>query len=197
MADFNPFESNWAYQAELEAVNDILGAIGESPVNTLEGDANVDVVNARRILAQVNRIEQARGWTFNIEEDAVLSPDVYSGLIPFMNTYLRLDGADGTNYTNRSGYVYDKTNKTDRFTSPITVTLIELKTFDEMPEVFKRYIVTKAAKRFNIQFFGDGDVDTTLSNDLIDLTQMINEYELDYGGFNAFQDPYLSGAIQR
>lgn len=197
MADFNPFESNWTYQAELEAVNDILGAIGESPVNTLDGDANVDVVNARRILAQVNRLEQARGWTFNIEEDAVLTPDVYSGLIPFMNSYLRLDGPDGTNYMNRSGYVYDKTNKTDRFTGPITVNLIELKTFDEMPEVFKRYIVTKAAKKFNIQFFGDGDVDTTLSNDLIDLTHMINEYELDYGGFNAFQDPYLSSAIQR
>lgn len=197
MSDFNPYESSWAYQAELDAVNDILGAIGESPANTLEGDANVDVVNARRILAQVNRLEQTKGWTFNIEEGAILVPDAWSNLIPFMNTYLRLDGADGNNYTNRAGYVYNKTTKTDRFTSPITVDLVELKSFEEMPEAFRRYIITKAARRFNIQFFGDGDVDTVLGNDLAELTQLLNEYELDYGDFNIFNDPFLSNAIQR
>lgn len=197
MSDFNPYESSLAYQSELEAVNDILAAIGESPVNSFEEDANVDVVNARRILAQVNRLEQSKGWTFNIEEEATLSPDFFSGLIPYLSTYLSLRGSDGTKYINRAGSVYDKDNKTDKFTGPITVTLIELKQFDEMPEVFKRYIITKAAKKFNMQFFGDGDIDTTLSNELIELTQLVNEYELDYGGFNAFQDPFLSGAIQR
>lgn len=194
---YNSYESNWAYQSELDAVNDILGAIGESPVNTLEGDANVDVVNAKRILQQVNRLEQARGWTFNIEEEVTLTPDVFSNLIPYLSTYLKLEGSGGERYNNRAGYVYDRENKTDRFTGPITVNLIELKTFDEMPEVFKRYVITKAAQRFNTQFFGDDAADTRLSNDLIDLDRYIMEFELDDGAFNAFQDPYLSNAIQR
>lgn len=194
---YNSYEANWAQQAELEAVNDILAAIGESPVNTLNGDANVDVVNARRILTQVNRLEQARGWTFNIEEDYILTPDAFSNLIIYMPNYLSVMGTGGTQYVNRGGYLYDRSAKTDRFTSPVSVTMIELKTFDEMPEVFKRYIINKAAKRFNIQFFGDEAADTIITNELVDLERLIMEYELDFGQFNAFSDPFLGQATQR
>jgi len=192
----SPYETNWSYQAELEAVNEILSAIGESPVSTLEGDANTDVVSARRILGKINRIEQSRGWTFNID-DVVLTPDVFSNMIRFMPSYLRLTSAGGTPYVNRGGYVYDRLNKTDRFTAPITVELISLKEFDEMPDVFRSYIVTKAAKEFNIRYFGANEIDTVLGNDLIDLERLINEYELDYGAFNVFNDPFLQQAIQR
>ncbi|MGL5565647.1 MAG: phage tail protein [Plesiomonas sp.] len=192
------YETNWAYQAELDAVNDILAAIGESPVSTLEGDINADVVNARRILAKINRTEQAKGWTFNIDETAQLQPDVYSQLIPYMPNYLRITSTGGTPYVNRGGFVYDRLNKTDRFTTAVECQLVTLMTYDEMPEVFKQYIVTKAAKEFNIRFYGSPDIDTVLGNDLIDLLQAINEYELDYGGFNAFNnDPFISQAIQR
>ncbi|MGL4251914.1 MAG: hypothetical protein ACRCR1_15030 [Aeromonas sp.] len=192
------YETNWAYQAELDAVNDILAAIGESPVSTLEGDVNADVVNARRILSKINRTEQAKGWTFNIDETAQLQPDVYSQLIPYMPNYLRITSTGGTPYVNRGGFVYDRINKTDRFSGPVECQLVSLMTYDEMPEVFKQYIVTKAAKEFNIRFFGSPDIDTVLGNDLIDLLQAINEYELDYGGFNAFNnDPFISQAIQR
>lgn len=194
----NIYESNWQYQAELDAINDILASIGESPVNTLESDANADVVNARRILHKINRQEQSKGWTFNIEEGATLVPDLYSQLIPYMPNYLSITSTGGTPYVNRGGYVYDRINRTDRFPSPISVNLISLRTFDEMPEQFKSYIVAKAAKEFNIRFFGAPEIDTVLSNELIDLERAINEYELDYGAFNIFTaDPYVSGAISR
>lgn len=198
MFQTNPYETNWAYQAELEAVNEILAAIGESPVNTLEGDANTDVVNARNMLQQVNRTEQARGWTFNIEEGYILNPDIFSGLIPYLPNYLSVTTTGGTPYVNRGGYIYDRFNKTDRFDAPIEVNMIVLKTFDEMPEPFKRYVITKAAQRFNIRFFGDHNIDTSLGNELIDLECTVNEFELDYGAFNMFnQDPFVSQAISR
>lgn len=191
-------DANWSYQAELEAVNDILAAIGESPVSTLEGDANADVVSARRILHKVNRREQSKGWTFNIDESATLQPDALSGLIPFMPNYLRLVSSGGTPYTNRGGFVYDRVAKTDRFPSALTVQLVTLVPFDEMPEVFKAMVVTMAAKEFNISFFGAPEIDTVLNNDLIDLRQSVMEYELDYGSFNIFTtDPFVSGAIGR
>ena len=191
------FETNWDYQAELAAVNDILASIGESAVNTLEGDGNADVVNARRILQKINRQEQAKGWTFNIDESAELSPDVYSKLIPFMPNYLSIISQGGTPYINRGCYVYDRLTKTDRFDGPITVSLISQMTFSEMPEVFKAFIVTKAAKQFNMRFFGDADVNTELSNDLIGMQQALTEYELDYGAYNVFTDPFIAQAIQR
>ncbi len=192
-------DSNWSYQAELEAVNEILAAIGESPVSTLEGDANTDVVSARRILHKHNRREQSQGWTFNTTEEETLIPDVYSNMITWLPTYLRvLPVSGGSPFINRGGYIYDKDAKTDRFTSPVTVSMVELYDFEQMPEVFKSYIITKAAKEFNISFFGAPEIDTVLGNDLIDLKASLMEYELDFGGFNAFNsDPFISQAIQR
>ena len=184
MATIN--ETSWTYQAELEAVNDILASIGEAPVNSLEGDANLDVVNARRILSKINRQEQSKGWTFNIDDTAELIPDTFSKLITYMGTYLSVISDGGSPYTNRGGYVYDRVNKTDVFDSPITVSLITLQSYDEMPEVFKALIVAKASKEFNIRFFGASETDTVLANEILDLQQAVAEYELDYGAFNIF-----------
>ena len=38
---------------KLDAVNEILSAVGSSPVNSLEDELNVDVLNAVRILDSV------------------------------------------------------------------------------------------------------------------------------------------------
>ena len=121
------FETAVETAEELSAINDILAAIGESPVSTLEGDQNADVANARRILNKVNRQIQAKGWTFNIEENVTLSPDVFSGLIPYLTEYLLILSPSGaTPYINRGNYVYDRINGTDIFENPITVNIVKL-----------------------------------------------------------------------
>uniref|UniRef100_A0AAU6VZI6 Tail fiber protein n=1 Tax=Pseudomonas phage Ghual01 TaxID=3138534 RepID=A0AAU6VZI6_9CAUD len=181
---------------ELAAINDMLAAIGESPVSSLEGDSNADVANCRRILNQVNREIQSRGWTFNIEEGATLVPDAFSGFIEYMSDYLRLTGS--TSYVNRGGYVYDRDAKTDTFTDPLTVDLIRLKTFSEMPECFRSYIVAKASRRFNIRFFGAGEIEGSLQEQEKEAWQAIQEYELDYGKFNMLDgDSFVGGLISR
>lgn len=50
---------------ELDAVNEMLGVIGEPPVNTLEVIENVDVANALRILHKTSRYVQSKGWAWN------------------------------------------------------------------------------------------------------------------------------------
>jgi hypothetical protein len=183
---------------ELQAVNDMLAAIGESPVNSLEGDPNADVANCRRILSQVNREIQSKGWTFNIEEGATLLPDSFSSLIEYMPDFLRLTTTGGTLYINRGGYVYDRTAKSDTFTGPITVDLIKLKSFSEMPECFRSYIVAKASRRFNIRFFGAGEIEGSLQEQENDAWASIQEYELDFGGFNMIDgDSFVGGIANR
>lgn len=183
---------------ELGAVNDMLAAIGESPVSSLEGDPNADVANCRRILAQVNREVQAKGWTFNIEESAELQPDAFSKLIEYMPDYLRMTTSGGTLYINRGGYVYDRSAKTDQFTSSISVNLIRLKDFSEMPECFRSYIVAKASRRFNIRFFGAGEIEGSLQEQENDAWASIQEYELDFGGFNMIDgDAFVGGIANR
>lgn len=183
---------------ELSAINDMLAAIGESPVSSLEGDANADVANCRRLLSQVNREIQSKGWTFNIEEGATLVPDAFSGLIEYLPSYLRMTTTGGTAYINRGGYVYDRTTNTDIFTGAITVDLIRLKDYSEMPECFRSYIVARASRRFNIRFFGAGEIEGSLQEQERDAWQAINEYELEFGGFNMLDgDSFTGGQISR
>lgn len=183
---------------ELEAVNDIIGCIGEAPVNTLEGEGNVDVANVRRILARVNREVQAKGWTFNIDESAILVPDVFSKFIPWLPTYLSIMTTGGSLYVNRGGYVYDRTSKTDQFEASITVSLIELKAFSEMPEAYRSYIIAKAARRFNIQFFGAAEIEGSLQERESEAWAAVQEFELDFGNYNMLDgDAFTGGAIGR
>lgn len=60
---------------KLAAVNEILSAVGSSPVNSLEDELNVDVLNAVRILDSVSKEIQSRGWDFNIEDSVALLPE--------------------------------------------------------------------------------------------------------------------------
>lgn len=193
------YEMNVESGEELAAVNDILAAIGEPPVSTLEGDANADVANARRILNKVNRSIQSRGWTFNIEEGVTLLPDVFSEMIPYNIDYLSMLSNGGqSQYVNRGGYVYDRIARTDRFPGGIVVNLIRLREFDEMPECYRHLIVTKAARQFNSRFFGAPEVDGTLQEEEAEAKQACFEYELDYGNYNMLDgDSFVQGLLSR
>lgn len=192
------YETTVETSDELAAINDILASIGESPVSTLEGDLNADVANARRILNKVNRQIQAKGWTFNIEQ-TTLSPDVFSGLIPYVSEYLLVLSSSGeTPYVNRGGYVYDRINGTDRFSGPIAVSIIRLKEYSEMPECFRSWIVTKASRQFNNRFFGAPDVDQVLAEEEQEAKIQCQEYEVDYGHYNMLAgDAFTGGLLTR
>ncbi|QVW21421.1 hypothetical protein KJF94_16025 [Pseudomonas hormoni] len=183
---------------ELGAVNDMLAAIGESPVSSLEGDPNADVANCRRILAKINREVQAKGWTFNIEEGATLLPDQFSGLITYLSDYLKITTTGGSLYVNRGGFLYDRQARTDVFKGPITADLIRLREYNEMPECFRSYIVAKAARKFNMSFFGAGEIEGSLAEEEATHWASVQEYELDYGNFNMLDgDAFVGGQIGR
>lgn len=195
----NYLDGNIDSWEELDAINDILASIGEPPVSTLEGDGNADVANARRILNKVNRQIQSKGWTFNIEEDAQLQPDVFTKLIPFTQDLLSVMSTSGTSvYVNRGGYLYDRTLKTDQFDGPVAVSIIRLRPYGEMPDCFRHWIVTKASRQFNSRFFGAPEVDGVLQEEEAEAARDCFEYELDYGKYNMLDgDAFVSGQLSR
>jgi hypothetical protein len=193
------YEANLETSDELAAVNDMLSSIGESPVNTLEGDSNADVANARRILNRVNTEVQSKGWTFNIDENVQLNPDVFSQFINYLPDYLSVTSTSGASaYTNRGGLLYDRLNLTDQFTGPVFVNLIRLRSFSEMPEQFRSYIVSRASRRFNIRFFGAAEIEASLQMEEDEAYRAVQEYEMDFGKFNMLEgDAWTSGRIGR
>lgn len=169
---------------ELEAVNEILASIGESPVNTIENPNNVDVINCLRILRNINRRVQSKGWTFNKIDSYTLNPDVNTHKIKWMSNILFVIGTDDTKYTKKGDYLFDWDNQTDTFTSSITCTIIFLVDFEDMPDPMRSYIVAKAARTFQTRYLGDNSLGEELLRDEQEAWAALMEYEIDSNDFN-------------
>ena len=134
---------------KLSAVNSILGAIGQSPLTTLNFD-NPEVAIVFNLLRDANVDTQAEGWHFNTEKHVKFSINT-DGKIIIGNDILSMDLHD--NYTKRTkdlvrrnGFLYDKTDHTDVFTEDQDLDIVRLYEFEDLPIVFRRYIVYRASR---------------------------------------------------
>lgn len=184
-------------QSELEAVNEILSSIGSSPVDTLDESLDVDVINAKRLLEATSREIQSRGWYFNTEDSVTLQPDTDSNRVPCPENYL-VFYSDGYQLVRQSGYFFDITSRTDEFPNGLTVTLIRYLQFDELPEVFRKYITVRTARLFQMRFLGAQEIDASLQFAESEAYSAIIDFELKTGNYNVYNDDtFNSGNIGR
>lgn len=183
---------------KLDAVNEILSAVGSSPVNSLEDELNVDVLNAVRILDSVSKEIQSRGWDFNIEGSVALLPDVDTNLVPCPNNYLRFVSS-GYKLIRRSGYFFDILSQTNEFPEGLTLdTLVRGLDFEELPEVFRKFITCRAARIFQMRYLTSDDLNKHLMTEESSAYADIIDYDLTTGNYNILNDDqYISQYIQR
>lgn len=148
---------------KLDAVNSMLFAIGESPVNTLEGGNAVDAVMAEQVLDTVSREVQSEGWPFNSDTCFPLTrPMLEPFYIYVPETALACDPTDKhSNIVVRGDKLYDRDNHSFIFPEPTTVEcdIVWLLPFDELPETAKRYITIRAARIFQAGAVGSDKLD--------------------------------------
>ena len=146
---------------ELSAVNSILGAIGQAPITTLTTSTgsnslssqiseNPEIAFIYNLLRDANVDTQSEGWHFNTEKHVKFSPDA-NGNILIGNDILSMDLHDNQakrtyNLVRRNGKLYDKQDHTDVFTADIDLDIVRLYEFEDLPIVFKRYIVYRASR---------------------------------------------------
>lgn len=183
-------------QTEIDAVNYILSAIGSSPVTTLEGDMDIDVVNARRLIEKVSRDIQRRGWDFNTAT-RILSPEQGTKHIPWARSSISLHAADGSTLVKRGQRLYDMTRGSDEFDNPVTVTLIEGVDYDDLPDAFKTYVTAKAAVDFHARYFGDAAISEDLQMDLNLAYQDIVQYDMEMQPLNMLQVAAATPVLER
>lgn len=98
--------------SKLEAVNVMMTAIGETPVNTITSATTTDVSIAITILDNVSREVQSVGWHFNSDTDYQLTPNS-SSQVELPSNCLRID-TSGTSqhndYVERSRKLWDRKN---------------------------------------------------------------------------------------
>lgn len=134
---------------ELEAVNIMLGAIGQTPVNSLTGGSAL-VAIATNMLNAVSRETQTHGWHFNTDLSYPISVDE-DGKLPLPSNTLRVDtvGTDrDIDVVHRGGFLYDRVNHTFVFTASVKVDIVICLTFTDLPEAARNYITISAARRF-------------------------------------------------
>lgn len=181
---------------ELDAINQILTAIGSDPVMSLEDNLDMDVINARRLLKDTSRHIQRQGWDFN-KTTRTLTPDTETKKIPWDDTIISLSSSDGNTYVKRGSYLYNMTDDTYEFPKAIEVTIVYGVDFDDLPDCFKNYVTAKTAMDFQSRYFGD----TTVSQDLQYAMQLawqdIVNYDINMADANMLNVAGVSEVLQR
>jgi len=144
---------------ELEATNEMLNAIGEGQVSSLD-TGNADVQQCVRLLRDHSRKVQSRGWWFNRDNDYTLTPN-NDGYLVLPSNVLRVDPSAEDRYdkpwVQRGLKLYNPNDHTFVFTDDVKVDLVTGLAWDELPQTARAYITACAGLEF---------VDTDMSNEV-------------------------------
>ena len=189
-----------AATTELESVNIMLAAIGESPVNTLTGTLPVDVRLAQSTLTEVNKEVQSEGWSFNTEIDVTQQRDSSTQQINLSTDILRIDPNIHQHPTidaiQRGLKLYDRLNNTYIFDEDLICTVVYFRTFVEIPEPARRYITIKAARIFVDRLVSDDGLRTYTQQDEVRARAILMETDLANGDHNLLRgDPSLTSVF--
>jgi len=148
---------------KLEAINAMLAAIGQAPVNTLTGSGSLDTSVAIQTLDRVNREVQSRGYHWNTDKAYTLTPDGTTGKITALGTMLQVDTVGNSinvDIIKRGAFFWDRINHTFVFTAPIKADIVWLLDFEDIPEAARVYIYTRAGRLFADGRVGSQTIDS-------------------------------------
>ena len=180
--------------AQLDAVNEMLMSVGQTPVTQLEA-TNPDVALAFETLTQVSRGVQAEGWTFNRENHlSTFVPDSTTKKIQIPDNVLQIDLSD--NHDNRSkdavrrdGYLYDRENHTFEWDATPEVNVVYFYDWGDLPKPIRDYVVARAAAIFSSRIVGDPTQFQLLSQREAYSRAQALEYECNQGDYTYFGHP--------
>ena len=186
---------------ELSAVNSILGAIGQSPITQLKDTTTGSLISTNpeisfiyNILTECNIDVQSEGWSFNSEEHVSFTPDPTTKHIEVKNNVLSLDVTNGwqtkaVDTIRKNGKLWDKVNHTFEFDDDLVCDVVYLYEFEDLPPVFRRYVIYKASGRAATQLIANPQLVALLQ--LQEVTARANclEYEGKQGDHSFFGLP--------
>jgi|TARA_R100000479_G_scaffold38182_1_gene16982 hypothetical protein len=188
---------------KLEAVNTMLGVIGEMPVNSLgTGSArSANVVLAENVLDETTKEIQSDGWHFNTEHEYNLSKDAVTNQIILPLNTLRIDTVVGKyndiDIVQRGTKLYDRKNHTDQFDNDIEVSIVFLLDFDEMPEQFRHYASIRAARKFASRYLSSSEIQSLTIRDEIEARARALDSDNETADLNIFDNHDTYRVINR
>ena len=185
---------------KLEAVNVMMTAIGETPVNTITSATTTDVSIAITILDNVSREVQSVGWHFNSDTDYQLTPNS-SNQVELPSNCLRID-TSGTSqhndYVERSRKLWDRKKHTHTITDAIVyVDIVWFLDFIAIPEAARRYITIRAARIFQDRMLGSDLLHRFHQVDELQALSVLKEAEGDTRDHSIFNNYDVARTLDR
>ncbi len=173
---------------ELQAVNQMLGGIGEAPVNSLEGALTTDVATAKNLLDEVRREVQGRAWGFNTDENVVLSPDA-NDEITVGAEIIRIDGTPGLEMKQiilRGRRLYNRGDHNFTFTADIHVNTTTLLIWGDIPDQAQSYMVVRASRMLADRLVGNVSMHQFTARDEALALAAMKQWDDEHVGRNVF-----------
>lgn len=185
---------------QLQAINIMLGTIGEAPVNSIvTGPIPADVQTAKDILSEVSREVQSKGWSFNFEYKVTLLRDL-NGYITLAGNCLKVDLTvenGQVDVVQRGLRLYDRKNHTYIFTINPVVDIIYFLSWDELPEQARRYINIKAARIFQNRIIGSETLTGFTQQDEFDALTRLQDIDSENADYSIFDNYSTYSIVQR
>ncbi|MBY5581856.1 hypothetical protein [Rhizobium leguminosarum] len=185
---------------ELEAVNVILATTSSSPISTLDENEITDASLARNTLRATLVEVQTQGLSFNTETNYKITPD-QTGMIILPRNTLKVDtdGSDATiNVVQRGTKLYNKDDHTYIWTKPVSLEITLGFPFEELPPYVANYCVIRAARKYQDQYFGDGQVHSFTEQDELVARASLMDAEIDLADPNMLTDSqFMQGLLAR
>lgn len=168
---------------ELEAVNVMLGTIGEQPVNSLDISTISEVSIASDMLYEVSREVQTRGWSFNEEDEYPLA--LSGGEIPLPINCLKVVVSGESDWLIRRGNrLYNRTKHTYVFTAGVDCTIVFFLPFTDLPQSMRNYITLRTARKFQVRILGSNTIEKFTEVDENQAWLTLCAEEVDQAGYS-------------
>ena len=184
---------------KLEAINVMLTAIGESPVNTITSSTTTDVSIAIQILDNVSREVQSVGWHFNTDTNYLLAKNS-SNQIVLPSNCLSVDNSNkdaDLDLVERGRKLWDRENHTYTITKDIRVNITWFLEFTELPETARRYITIRAARIFQDRMLASETLHAFHQVDELSALSALKEHEGDTRDHSIFDNYSTYRVIDR
>jgi len=183
---------------ELDAVNEMLRAIGQAPVNSIVTSVPPDAVVALAALRAASRDLQEEGWHFNTEVDVELAFDVGDGHIDIPTNALKVDASGSENVVVRGTELYDIENKTLVFTANVKCDITYHFEWTDLPAVVRRYVTRLAiADDFAPAYNLGADRSRAIGQALVKARAAFMDAEMENGDYNLLTAASTNSVIQR
>ena len=155
--------------SKLEAVNTMLGYIGESPVNSIATATALPLsaALAKNILDEVSREVQSDGWQFNTVENFKLAQGIPTGTFQVPANTLQVDAVDRSyDIVQRGLNLWDRYMNTNAFNVDyLYVNMTFLLDWEELPEQARRYITIRAGRMLQSRLVGSRELENLILRD--------------------------------